>query len=308
MSGYVYMNNKYQTIYTASLVCNIIAIIVLPCTFFVMLHEYYNLSDKITTLQYTKEKYRHYIHFCAQRTGLHSLPRDFADCLVTHLHTVSMNEDEEDFTFLALNRSPLYLRDAAYSFAHNSGMISPNQLDDVALHYTEDMSFASFFKQPAKKNIPKKATVTKAIVKHQSRFAWPIDLNRFWFSSPYGPRKNKNGSLGFHYGIDLAAIKHTPVHASAQGVVVKARFEGGYGNVVEVQHTKELKTRYAHLETILVRVGQRVSSQTILGRVGETGFIRKKTKDGSHLHFEICKGDKRVNPIAYLPIIKTVKI
>ena len=68
-----------------------------------------------------------------------------------------------------------------------------------------------------------------------------------------------------------------------------------------VQHSDTLKTRYAHLHTIRAYVGQKIKQGAIVGTVGETGFIRKKGKDGSHLHFEVYEKGKRVNPMHCLP-------
>jgi murein DD-endopeptidase MepM/ murein hydrolase activator NlpD len=132
-------------------------------------------------------------------------------------------------------------------------------------------------------------------------FMWPVDLDKFWLSSLFGPRKRVDGTWGFHHGIDMAAVKGTIVKVVRAGTVVEASFQTGYGNTVVVQHSDALKTRYAHLHTIRVCVGQKIKQGTIVGTVGETGFIRKKGKDGSHLHFEVYEKGKRVNPLHCLP-------
>lgn len=130
---------------------------------------------------------------------------------------------------------------------------------------------------------------------------WPIDKDKFWLSSLFGARKRINGTWGFHHGIDMAAIKGTSVKAARSGVVVEACFQTGYGNTVVIAHNTTVKTRYAHLHAIRARVGQRVTQGTVVGTVGETGFIRKKGKDGSHLHFEVYEHGKRINPMHCLP-------
>lgn len=132
-------------------------------------------------------------------------------------------------------------------------------------------------------------------------FIWPIDAERFWLSSLFGPRKRIDGTWGFHHGIDMAAVKGTPVKAVAAGAVVEASFQTGYGNTVVIKHGQAITTRYAHLHSIRVYVGQKVKQTSIIGTVGETGFIRKKGKDGSHLHFEVYEGGKRINPLHCLP-------
>src|ERR1051325_11399402 len=81
-------------------------------------------------------------------------------------------------------------------------------------------------------------------------FAWPIDRSQFWLSSPYGPRRNPNRTRGFHWGIDMAAIKGTTVSAVASGTVVEAGFNKGYGNTIVIKHNDKYRTRYAHLHRI----------------------------------------------------------
>ena len=60
------------------------------------------------------------------------------------------------------------------------------------------------------------------------------------------------------------------------------------------------RTRYAHLDKILVKVGKKVSQNQCIGKVGDTGFIRKKGRDGSHLHFEVLAFGKQMNPLYVL--------
>jgi murein DD-endopeptidase MepM/ murein hydrolase activator NlpD len=131
-------------------------------------------------------------------------------------------------------------------------------------------------------------------------FSLPIQLHKFWLSSPFGPRKKKAGQRGFHYGIDLAALRGTPVYAAGSGAATCSRGSTGYGNMIVIRHDTTYKTRYAHLQTIAVKNGQHVKKGQRIGTVGDTGHIRKSGKDGSHLHFEVMVYDKRVNPLRYL--------
>jgi hypothetical protein len=146
----------------------------------------------------------------------------------------------------------------------------------------------------------KTLTIQKKPIKDLG-FIWPIEGNKFWLSSLYGPRKRINGRWGFHHGVDMAAVKGTRVKSVRAGHIVEAGFQPGYGNTVVVQHSQHLKTRYAHLNTLCVRSGQKVGIGALVGTVGETGFIRKKGKDGSHLHFEVYEKGKRINPLDCLP-------
>lgn len=131
-------------------------------------------------------------------------------------------------------------------------------------------------------------------------FCWPLELSSFWLSSLFGPRKRPNGHIEFHQGIDMAAMKGTPVKAAAAGKVIFAQPASGYGNCVIIQHNNRYKTRYAHLNRISVCQGQVVMEGDRVGSVGDTGLVRKSGRDASHLHFEIYQDGRRVNPLIFL--------
>lgn len=101
-----------------------------------------------------------------------------------------------------------------------------------------------------------------------------------------------------HWGIDIAAPMLTPIRAVADAVVVKAGAASGYGNVVELQHEDGTVSRYGHMETVEVSVGDIVSAGDLIARVGSRGF-----STGPHLHLEIypqgLTGD-RVDPKQWL--------
>lgn len=153
-----------------------------------------------------------------------------------------------------------------------------------------------------------KRTKSSALSKHINRYAapcdytfmWPIELSKFWLSSLYGPRRLSNRKVSFHHGIDMASVKGTAVKAAAAGKVVCAYSVSGYGNCVDIVHNNRYKTRYAHLNSIRVRVGQEVEAGQVVGTVGSTGFVRKSGTDASHLHFEIHQDGHTVNPLKFL--------
>jgi murein DD-endopeptidase MepM/ murein hydrolase activator NlpD len=98
-----------------------------------------------------------------------------------------------------------------------------------------------------------------------------------------------------HTGIDLSAPSGTPIRASAGGEVVYAGWWGGYGNVVIIDHGGGISTLYAHCSAIYVRKGQSVSQGEVIAAVGSTGL-----STGPHLHFEVRKNGKPVDPLGYL--------
>lgn len=120
----------------------------------------------------------------------------------------------------------------------------------------------------------------------------PVDGARM--TSSYGMRRHP--ILGFnrmHQGIDFGAGSGTPVVAAGDGVVVEARRWGGYGNWLRIRHNNGWETGYAHLSRYGsgVRAGQRVRQGQVVAYVGSTG-----ASTGPHLHYEIWRSGKRVNP------------
>ena len=220
------------------------------------------------------------------------------------------NDDEyADDSFVVINRHPDYLKQSTLDYMQSQEL---NTLM-TSLDIDRWSDYAAGIVTP-KKVIPKKIdknstgkpvpkiTAVRPLVK-DCGFIWPIDTDKFWVSSLFGPRKRIDGTWGFHHGIDMAAIKGTLVKVARAGTVTEASFQTGYGNTVVVQHSDTLKTRYAHLHTIRVCAGQKIKQGVIIGTVGETGFIRKKGKDGSHLHFEVYERGKRINPMHCLPTV-----
>lgn len=122
-------------------------------------------------------------------------------------------------------------------------------------------------------------------------------------SSRFGVRKDPLlGTPAFHSGMDFRAPSGAPVRATASGKVVKAGWTGGYGRMVEIDHGNGLKTRYAHMSKILVKKGQRVSVRKIIGKIGSSG-----RSTGPHLHYEIRRHGRTVNPVRFLKAGKKIR-
>lgn len=123
----------------------------------------------------------------------------------------------------------------------------------------------------------------------------PLDKSTCEFTSGYGMRRDPlSGTRKRHDGHDFSAKRGTPVVATADGVVVKSLYWGSYGNYVEIDHGYGYKTVYAHMNKRKVKKRQTVSRGEIIGTVGNTG---KST--APHLHYEIKKNNKRINPKNY---------
>jgi len=121
-------------------------------------------------------------------------------------------------------------------------------------------------------------------------------INAATFTSGYGVRSDPfRGSAAMHAGIDLAAPQGTAVYATADGIVDRAEWSNGYGNLVEVAHGKGVQTRFGHLSRILVHSGQIVHRGDMIALVGSTG-----RSTGPHLHYEVRIDGHAVNPVPFL--------
>ena len=140
-----------------------------------------------------------------------------------------------------------------------------------------------------KKSVETKNTTQKIAARSSSKFSWPV---RGTILSGYGP---KNGGL-VNDGINISAPLGTIVKAAENGVVAYAGNEvKGMGNLIIIQHSDGWMTVYAHLNSMDVRRGTRVSVGQAIGKIGKTGKV-----DKPQLHFEIRKGTKSYNPTNYL--------
>jgi murein DD-endopeptidase MepM/ murein hydrolase activator NlpD len=120
-----------------------------------------------------------------------------------------------------------------------------------------------------------------------------MPVSSFSLSSDFGVRKHPlTGKSHFHTGVDLMSESgDDKVFAVKPGVVVMSEFHGQYGNTVVVRHSNGVESLYAHMAQLLVKVGDKVTTDNVLGYIGNTGF-----STGKHLHFEILVGGYPVNP------------
>ncbi len=103
------------------------------------------------------------------------------------------------------------------------------------------------------------------------------------------------GTKRFHYGLDYAAKRETPVVATADGVVVAVENHRRWGRRVRLRHAHGFSTVYAHLGTVHVQQGRRVKRGEIIATVGISGLTT-----GPHLHYETWRGGKPVDPLQYV--------
>ncbi len=117
-------------------------------------------------------------------------------------------------------------------------------------------------------------------------------------NNEFGFRRNPFGgrSYEFHSGMDIDGERGDMLVAPANGTVLKAGWQGGYGYLIEIDHGNGLTTRYGHLSKLKVTVGDTIQRGQLIGLIGSTG-----RSTGPHLHYELRLDDKAINPRRFLP-------
>jgi murein DD-endopeptidase MepM/ murein hydrolase activator NlpD len=144
--------------------------------------------------------------------------------------------------------------------------------------------------------LEKKLRDYEAIIRQQAvrPSIWPVTGRLTDF---YGPRRNPFGGGGeFHPGQDIANAVGTPVIATANGKVIYANWQNGYGRLIEIEHGNGITTRYAHLSKLEVVEGQEITRGQLIGLLGSSG-----RSTGPHVHYEVRINNETVNPLDYLP-------
>lgn len=123
-----------------------------------------------------------------------------------------------------------------------------------------------------------------------------MPVRQGYMSSPFGRRVHPlTGRSTQHRGVDFAAKPGSDVVAVAAGVVTFSGRKSGYGNTVEISHADGYVTLYAHNQSNLVQIGDLVQRGQTIARVGRSGRA-----SGYHVHFEVSKNDRVVNPASYI--------
>lgn len=125
---------------------------------------------------------------------------------------------------------------------------------------------------------------------------WPSNERDRWISSRFGYRPDPfTNRRSFHGGVDIVAQYGSPVLATGRGVIAQASSDKYKGSYVKIDHGHDLETQYLHLKKLSVKRGEAVERGDTIGYLGNTG--RSK---GAHIHYEVIKNGKRVNPADYL--------
>jgi murein DD-endopeptidase MepM/ murein hydrolase activator NlpD len=131
----------------------------------------------------------------------------------------------------------------------------------------------------------------------------PDNIPNVWahlgkINNEFGFRRNPFGgrTYEFHPGMDIDGERGDLINATAAGTISKAGWQGGYGNMVEIDHGNGLITRYGHMSKLNVEVGDSVTRGQLIGFIGSTG-----RSTGPHLHYELRLNDHPINPRRFLP-------
>ncbi|WP_052072133.1 M23 family metallopeptidase [Sphingopyxis sp. MWB1] len=175
-----------------------------------------------------------------------------------------------------------------------AGIVVPDEPDDesftagVATPGHDDRAHAAF---QAWKRLDTGLTASLGVAVPSRR---PIE--QMSLSSSYGMRVHPvTGRVARHNGIDIPAARGTPIYATADGIVGRAQWLGGYGKYVEIEHGNMIQTRYGHMSSYIVESGQRVKKGDVIGYVGSTG-----RSTGNHLHYEVRIEGAPVNPMPFV--------
>lgn len=153
---------------------------------------------------------------------------------------------------------------------------------------TERKALEEHIVQEPSSEMIKKGSQMMLASRGAARMSWPCGGG---VNSAFGSRSGR-----MHQGIDIGGGYGNPVKASAGGVVTMADWSGGYGKLVEISHGSGIVTKYAHLSSIEVTVGQSVERGQLIGLIGSTG-----NSTGPHLHFEVLLNGQPQNPSSFLP-------
>ena len=186
----------------------------------------------------------------------------------------------------------------------NTGIIRIR--DNIAdINTKKDMESISLsriesFKGKVRENINEKNRADNQNIQIESieskgfgKILWPVKYGKI--TSKFGNRNHPVlKSVKFHRGVDIAVSIGTPVYSGIKGKVTFAGRKGNYGNLVEIEGNDGIKVRYAHLNSIDVVTGQKVSDGEKVAETGNTGM-----STGPHLHYEIIIDENPVNPLDF---------
>lgn len=200
-----------------------------------------------------------------------------------HAHDIVVPSCEDDSSFQQKNEQIVQ---------ELTSEVSENLLDKMSLSglvfYTD--SLAEYFQHIAERSVSvqsiwRRFPLVLPVSEHEE---WVVERSFGVQTDPF------SGETKQHRGIDVAAVNGTPVLAPADGEVINITTDRFWGKLIHLRHSEGYETKYAHLAHYTVRRGEQVSRGDTIGVIGESGW-----SSGSHLHYEILKNGKHVDPNKY---------
>lgn len=183
--------------------------------------------------------------------------------------------------------TPASAQTDGHSAASTGGPLIPAASAEATADLSADAQFRSLFMTWKKLDTLEQGVISIPSVQ---------PVQHLSFTSNFGIRSDPfRGSAAMHAGVDIPGPTGTPIYATADGIISHADRQGGYGNMVEINHGKGITTRYGHLSKIIVTENGRVRRGQIIGLMGSTG-----RSTGPHLHYEVRIDNHAVNPVPFL--------
>jgi murein DD-endopeptidase MepM/ murein hydrolase activator NlpD len=184
----------------------------------------------------------------------------------------------------------------AFSFAAESDLMRPPHVIYGMMAPSADLILQEMrVRTKSLDSLLKDQTAKEDVVERQPG-TWPLVASAGRITSRFGYRLDPfNRRIRHHAGTDIAAPTGTKVQATGRGVIVASGYDRDYGNLIIIDHGNGLETWYAHLSARLVKKGDKVERNDLIGKVGSTG-----RSTGAHLHYEVHTKGKAVNAEKYL--------
>jgi murein DD-endopeptidase MepM/ murein hydrolase activator NlpD len=207
---------------------------------------------------------------------------------------------EDTIAMTGIDPASLFEKTGIAARAMGGPILDPNAADDGSIKTLTNLEAGVFDSSVAELEESLQHWEALQSVLRVLPLAAPAD--NFYISSEFGRRRDPfTNRMAFHAGVDLAGPPQQAVYATAPGTVVVAGRNGPFGNMVEIDHGFGLRTRYGHLNKVLVKKGDSVGFRTAVGRMGSTG-----RSTGTHLHYEIRFDGKAYDPSRFLKAGKYV--
>lgn len=243
--------------------------------------------------------------FCAAAYGVYGITQQAAHMRIEEENNrLRMENERQRHQLQKLENRVDAIEDASRRLSEMSGVASEGEQQEGTSERgaggpaisLDDASLVAIEARAAR--LEEDLKVYEAALRERARVPsiWPVEGGEA--TDAFGVRGNPfgGGSSEFHLGQDIAAPRGTQVVAPADGTVVQAGWQSGYGQTVVIDHGNGLTTRYGHLSKIDVTAGREIKRGESLGQVGSTG-----RSTGPHLHYEVRMGDVPVSPSYYLP-------